>query len=304
MAVLNQIVCADAFGNTGFGNCALIPKNITGVIIVPKSFEITAANAATLQTYLETAAQNNSSALRIFPVHGFVGATNNSEELVTQTFGYGGIAAVREGKYNWLFQYYQGGICLLQGLRKFNGTQKSVILIDADNVLYGMKRNGNFAGVPWEMFYAQPWGLNDGANVTNFGLQLVIDPKYLNDQLAYIEAKFPLTEIQGLQNVNLSLVAAATATTFNVKAVTCSGDDLFDLFSSDLADASAWSVVSKADGSAESIDSVAANAATKSWTITLDPARTDDSVVNLASVSALVGLGVEGFEGVPLDVPL
>lgn len=304
MAVLNRIECAEVFGNTGVADCSLIPVNILGAFLTPRNFVITEADAENLKEALEEAARLDNPRSRIYPIHGFEAATDNTEEDTVTTLGYGGRRKVRDGKYDWLFSYSIGGICLHNELRKFAKSKWGVLFYDAQGVLYGRNSGGNMAAIPLEYFDAPKWNLNDGATETSFGAQFVFDPKYLNEQISFVKVDFDFQDITGLQTVNLSVVGTPTTTVISVTATAvCGGESLYDVYSAELAAGTLWNVSDAATGASLVIDSVVANDVTKSWVLTLDEARTGPVVVSTKSLSDLETAGIVGFEFKPVTVP-
>lgn len=304
MALLNRTVCLTAGSNTGFGDCVLIPKNIVGMFIVPKNFVLTPANQLTLKTALQDAALENNIVDRIFPIHNFAAITDNSAEAPTETLGYGGISVLNDGDYNWLFRIGLGGLCLNKALRKFNNKVSRVLLYDAGGILYGVKSGDNMVGIPVKLFYAHKFTIADGSSTTTaFNLQLVLEPRYLNDDIAFLDAGndgFMLSEIEGIKDVALTETATSAKPILSVLAsVGCSGDNLYDQYADELAVAAAWVVLNTVTGATITPTSVAKNAGLKAFTITI-PTTAVPVSVSLASVSALEALGVVGYESKPL----
>lgn len=305
---LNQFSCLDAFGNTGISKCSLIPKHMVGLFIVPLSFVITPANAqtpATLQAFLEAAAQSPVKSERIFPVHNFEGFTDNSEDTVTETTGYGTPIPLRDGNYSWQFRFIQGGLCLLKQLQKFNGQSVAVLLYDADGVLYGYSTTAGLKGVPLAAFFAPKWTGTDSTTVANFLLTISMAARYLNKFLGfYKNDDFNPGEIIGLQDVNIEPTGTQTVTVLNVLALAgCGGENIYELFSTELASGPLWEVRNAATGALLTITSVVANPATQGFTITLSAARPGAVTVNLAPVDDLSGAGITGFEGAQAYIP-
>jgi len=306
MSNLNRTICVAGGANTGLGECPLIPKNIIGMFIVPNNFELTPAQIATIQVSLQTAAANDSPASRIYPVHNFVGLTDNTGELVTETLGYGGIAPITEGKYDWTFRISRGGLCLQKALRKFNNKPARVLFYDASYVLYGAMSGANLIGIPLEMFYALPWTLSDGSGTTaGFNVRVVFDPIYFNDNLGYVETAddgFLLSEIQGIKEVNLVETVASAKPIIVVQALAgCGGENLYDLYSTELADEALWVATNANTGAVIAITSVAAAAATKAFTVTI-AATVDPVNLKLAAISLLEAAGMEGYESKTLRI--
>lgn len=303
MATLNTFPCSEAFGNTGISKCSLVPALIVGMLIVPNDFVITAANAATLQDYLSTAAKDPVKSKRLFPVHNFTAFTDNSEDPVVETTGYGDPIPVRDGNYSWTFRFITGGICLLKALQKFNGQSVSVLFYDNNGLLFGANTSKGLAGVPLKSFFAQKWTPTDGSNVAGFNVNVVFDPKYINQNFGFIkDDETDYTQVVGLQDINIVAVGPQTPLLLAVSTVAgCVGDNLFDLFKDELSAGALWSVINKATGEDVVIDSVAKNEGNKTFTITLTAgvAAGSQLIVNLKPVDELEAADIIGFEGSP-----
>lgn len=304
MAELNRMVCASDFANTGVGDCPLIPKHIIGMFIVPKDFVLTESDLEDLKTSLEDATKANSQNERILPVHNFVGMEDNSEDLVEETLGYGGISVIREGRYNLTFQLGQGGLCLLNSLRKFNGRPVRVLLYDAAGVLYGYKDGSTIKGIPVELFYALPFTFSDGSGTTTaFRIRLVIDPSYLNDNLAFVATSgegFLLQEIEGLLDIRLEETTGSANPVLKIKGFAgCGSQNVLKDYATELADEGMWVATNPATGAPVVITSVAINDDGIA-TVTLDSAS--DVRLSLVGVTALEAAGVVGYESRPITI--
>lgn len=304
MSIINQYLCASLFGNTGIGACSLIPKEIKGMFIVPRNFVITQANADNLQSFLEDAATADLATQRIFPVHNFVGITDDSEEPVRETLGYGGNATLRQGNYSWTMRFLDGGLCLLTQLQRFNQQPIAVLFYDADGVIYGRRTAGGLAGIPVIDFNANKWTPSDGSVLAGFTITVEFDSRYLNQELAFLkDDTVDLTDISGLQPVHLQAVSA-TAGSVTVQALAgCGGENLYDLYSTQLAAPALWVAIGT-NGTVQTIDAVVAVPGSKAFTLSFEPVRTVPTNLNLASVSELDTAGVSGFEGQQTTVPL
>jgi hypothetical protein len=312
MSILNNIKCAGAGANTGISECFLDIKNIVGGAIVPNDFELSAAQLAsadTIMAALEADVNEDLPADRVYPLPEIVGVTDNTEDPVSQTLGYGDPVIVREGKYNFAYQFVRGGFCVNKALRKFNKKAVKVILWDANGVIYGtITTDKGLAGIPLTQFYARPPKINDGSNVTAYIYQITFSPNYLADDVAFVEV--PLSQLQalnGLQNIALSPAAARATNVMKIKAFSgCEGLDLYDEYSTELASSALWNVT--LNGANITLTSVVVDANLKAWTITMDATDPDYNVsgpfvVKLAAVSALSAAGVEGYESIPVTIP-
>lgn len=307
---INRVDCAVGGANTGFGDCVLTLGGIKKAILVSPDFVFDPSVYATPElaiAALVSASQADLPSDRIYPLSEIVGITNNSEGVVTQTLGNGTPVVVRDGMANWLLQYTDGGNCVSNALRRFNRRRLAILFIDDNGVLFGTKVGQTIKGIPLAQFYALPFGVNDFANIANFSFQVIFNPSYINEDLGFIQLPLgSLMQLTGLENINLVLSGARAVNVVNVQAVTgCSKLNLYDEYSAELVVASNWKA--SMNGKAVAIDTVALNADSKAFTVTLDD---DDPnyvvgapiVLTLAAPSVLEGNGVVGFEGVPLNI--
>lgn len=309
--ITNTLNCADGAKNTGHGNCVLDPKKIIGAIEVPFGAFLSAANLASqtaLQTALLAKMTLDSPLLRWYPIWNFEGLEDNSDDLTVQALGYGGEYPVREGYYKWKFQFITGGLCLLKNLRTHNGTGKNYYFIDSDGVLYGTKRGignaSNIYPVPIQYFHAQPFKINDGANVTAYKVHFTFQQKYLNDLVGFADTSdFDITAIAGLQDLLIENFNALTGGVVKLQVfVGCDHMNLYDAYSSVLSTAANWLVKNKITGNAITITSVVVDAANKAFTFTLDTGDADypgsgaDLTIQLVAPTALATAGMPGYE--------
>jgi len=310
---LNTPTCSEAgFGNTGVPSCFFDPKNVVGAIIVPKTLGFTAAQILTFKTTLQTATTVVGINSRIFPVFRFVGVTDNSEDVTLQTSGYGEKQIAKEGDYDWTFQYFKGGACYNANLRRFNTGEWAMLFVDSDNMIFGTKHSdGKFYGVTTSFSYAPKWKLNDGSNVTAYGLRVSLPkPEELNDRgkLAYVACDFDVeTEIKGLIDLELSEVETAFGiATVKIKTL-CGKTDMADDYSTEFADATLWTVTKDSDGSTVVISGVTYDSGNKAWDVAFT--GTGSHTIGLASPTTLSAAGIGGspensYEGIDLQVTM
>lgn len=309
---VNQIICNVGGANTGIPDCAFTMKNVVKVFLVPSSFELTEAQLSTPESALAalvTAASADLPSQRIYPTPEIVGVTNNSEDVVTQTLGYGVPVVVRDGKQNIQFQYLRGGNCVSNALRKFNNGNWKVLFLDADGVLVGTKVGETIKGIPLDVFYARPFTMNDGTNVSAYTFQLTFSPAYINEAIGFIQ--LPLADalaIDGLENINLKLASRAAAVLLVTALSGCSKENLYDQYSAELAEVTNWIVRKQSNGNQVTVTSVALDANTKSFAITQDTtdpyySATAALTLELAPPSILAANGITGYEGVKLPIP-
>lgn len=315
MAELNALPCATDKKNTGTGDCPLILKFIRGAIEVPGDKIFTAAELATPEATLKALLFAGKSD-RIYPIGGFKTLTDATEDPTFQTLGDGSQQPVREGNYNWTFQYIRGGICMSNALRSRNGASVSVLFYDQDNVIFGTRVDdgtgtGSFGlqGVPLDVFYAYPWKANDGSNVMSTRVQMQFLPGYINESIGYIKADFQVDSLNGLQNINLKVAAGPATGVVQILALSgCSQTNLFDLYGTELAAAALWEAFRNDTGAILTITSVAANPGIKGFTVTLDVTDTDYVALTAAGkvklqlkdAATLDAADIVGYEGLPV----
>lgn len=307
MSKINQVACQELFANTGFSDCTFVPREIFGMLLVSGDFVIKNTDMANLQSFLRTASLNPIKGKRLRPVMGFVGATDNSEDRVTFTTGYGTTRTLRDGAYSWTFQFINGGMCLLNKLRALNGQLPNVIFVDKAYNLIGTNRDGGLAGVPLADFWADKWSLNDGAgNPTNLGVAVSIDPTYLNERLAFIQTatipNFDISVIRGVQDILIEEVSSSASSIVVKLTDSCSGsNDFSDTYGEDLEVPALWEATTPA-GVVQTIDTVTYSDTAKTYTIAFNPNRAAATLLKLAPIDDLAAAGIAGYESNTIDV--
>ena len=320
MPTINNIYAAQTPGNVGLGQAQFDPKVIKGALLVPKGYTLTAANLASLQTYLQNAAMADGKTARVYPISGFLEFKDGSEKAPEQSFGYGAKVIVRDGMYTWSFQYMQGGKSLNDKLRTFNGSFWDCFFVDANNVLLGQTYTDStgaagLKAIPLIQFYCPPFALNDGKKVAEYTLDFTFDPKYLNENGSFIaDAGFNILDtILGLQDVVLTGVANATSGSYDITVKTALGVNLGDQYgvAGGLLQLPAWLITNAATGlviAPAASNPFTYNTATKIITIALlksDPNYPSIGKVqfNLVGPTELATAGVAGFESVgPIQI--
>ena len=308
MANLNNPLCATSYGNTGFGECFLEPAEIKGAIQVTAGFEIAEADLEDLQTFLETKV-HAAIGTRIFPYHGFINITDNTEDVSITTTDYGAKYVTRDGFYDMTFRYLKGGVQLHQEISKNGGSGKYFLFYDKNGVLYGYLSGGKLKGIPIDIFYVNPWRFATGADVPQYLLRFIIDPVYLNKgnlgfvKVSELETSFNLFDVTGLQDLKLTILE----TNVNVATVKVeskiSNVNLYDAYSTNLAQTAAWKAFNP-DDTASSVTNVATNASLEAFDVTVDPddfeAAFDGELMkiqlNAPSILKAAPILVSGFE--------
>lgn len=313
MEGINKIFCGADVKNTGICECFFDPKLITGAILTPLGKVFTEAELAdaAIQSTLE-ALVLAVKASRLQPFGPFETITDNTEDPVRQTFGYGTVKVVREGKYNWALQFINGGLNLSNALRSYNGLigKYGVIWLESQNTFIGTSKkdaNGDWglAPVPLSDLYQRPWRPSDGSNVTNYTWEVSFDPVYINEKIAFKKVaidSYLLSELGGLEDIKLTFEDEGTdggADVTVTAATDCGSVDVFDLYADELAQAGAW-IVKNSAGDSKNITGAVKDNDAKGWVITLGGGDVweDGDTVQLAAASVLAAnpINVVGYE--------
>lgn len=303
---LNELLCLQTTGNTGVGSCFFDPKNIVGVMLCPKKYEI---DISALQTNLIAATHNVTKLSRVFPIYDLKTPKDNTEQKTIQTFNTGAKQVVREGFNDWEFQYTNGGLSLHVELRKFNGSAFDFLFVDADNRLIGIagSTSSKIRAIPSDggFFWANPWHMNDASKVTEYMIQCVFNVRYLNDLVAFVKADFDISStIYGLQDVVLTSESSGTPGTYRLTPKTKIGTNLVDLYS---ALASTTLVIAKnfLTGAAITVSTVTAGTDSNGDSCLVAALLTSDTdypgvgeflTLNLAAPATLQAAGIDGYE--------
>lgn len=304
---MNKITCVTDIKNTGICGCFFDPKLLFGGILVPLSRvftddELSAANiAATIEALI-----NAPKAERGYPFMVWDGVTDSTEEPTVFTTGYGTPIPVREGSYNWIFNFYRGGVDLSNALRSFNGlTGKYGLLIaESTNKMIGTKKlNGagvlGTAGIVLQTLYTYPWKLADGSNPALFRTQIAFRPEQINEAIAFHAIDmddYVLASINGLETVELNLVDDS-APVYTVNGSTECGtiEDLYDLFADEFENETAWVGLASDDGEALTPTTAVKNAANNGWVLTFAEAVSQISLA-APTVLAAAPINVSGYD--------
>jgi hypothetical protein len=307
MSKLNQLNCSQFNKNTGFAACYLDWKTIRGAFIYTSPRIFSAAEIANLLVTLTNDAATDTKSLRAYPVHNFVSLTDNTEDVVVQTFDYGAKAIVRDGDYDWTAEFQDGGACLTNSLRTLNGKQY-VLFYDAENKILGQNFGGQFATIPLQFLYAKPFKTATGSTAANYGVRFVFNAKYGAEASAVVKAGFDLGEVNGLQDLVLQKNGFNKATgMLNVSIVTdCGASDLYGAYSAGFV-AAVFNAFNSATGGGITVTSVTPIPGSSSFNIQLNRADPDwpasgTITIQLSAPSVLGSHNIVGYEGLPLLV--
>jgi hypothetical protein len=243
MALIHELNCASTRKNTGFGaGCPLDWKLFAGAIIWDGPVTFEASWLANFAVWLQANAWQNlpggviGGAPRGYPIGNFLNPEDATEKPTIQTFSDGSKAKVRDGTYDWTFDFTAGGFPLLQALQTHDGNSTEyAIFYDKNNNVLGWNNNGKFAAIPLQIFDALPWMMNDGSKTAKYSVHFVFAKQYANDFAEYFNAGFNMGQVVGLQDIRIVVNGWNQATGLaNVTFLTENGGtNLYSLYSAE-----------------------------------------------------------------------
>jgi hypothetical protein len=324
MSSLNSLTSGLLPANTGIASKYLNPSKIVGGFVTPAGFTLSAVQLATpaaCLAALQAACLADNPANRIFPIFNFIGMTDGSEATVVQKHPYGDEDTVREGLYNWKFQFRKGGLSLLNRMRRLNTTPDTIgwLWLDDNNILYGtsgLDATGaaGIMAIPQGDYHADPFKVNDGSKIAEYMIKSVFYPAYINDYVAYIDMQgldVP-TSVYGLQDLVIQATPGVipASGSFSVQVFSMEPRvNLYSAYSVLLAAANLWKAANHSTGAVITITAVTADpvnqAFTVACTITAPPYPVTGNVdINLVGPTELATALIDGFESAtPVSIP-
>lgn len=315
---ISNFACAGSNGNTGIPACSWTPSNITGAILIPAGKSYTKADIATFWTTLKADAKANTASKRIYPIGAFKSIEDKSTDVQIETDGYGGKSFVRDGDYEFMFEY-KNGFCFYQKLRTFHnkGSQFTVAFIDeVNNVLWGTTNSaGNFTGFSLEMLIVPNIKLNTGAAATKYYISFgLADATELNDKSYVVQftSSEKLMQLSGLLDITLAQEVAITSLGLVKLSAkyNCNNENLGDIYPTEIVTSAIWSASNKSTSNAITVTTVTYNALLKQISVDLDstdpdyPTSGGVAVITLGNVTALEAAGIVGFAGTSIEITI
>jgi len=297
MSNLNKPKCATEDGNVGSCDCALAIETLSGFILAPTSFRLSAANMAsdaTVKTAL-IAATKAARTGRIYPIAVVGTPTDNSQDPTSETLPNGQIVIVREGFYDATMQATDNSIYLANQLRKFNKRKMGVFMYDQNGTLWGLSIGGELAPVPLELVFTD-YKLPSATNIAQTLTRLVWDKNlFLSGYGFYELSPSDYLEVTGLKSIELGFISRTTTNVLATAQILGCGDALGDEYPDEVLELDNWVSVKVSDGTSNAVTAVAYNSTTKQLTLTLTTGVA--SIISLAPIATLEANGIEGFEG-------
>lgn len=297
MSNLNKPKCATEDGNVGSCDCALAIETLSGFILAPLDFRLTAANMANDTAFKAAlvAATKAARPGRIYPVTIVGTPTDNSQDPTSETLPNGQIAIVREGFYDITNQATDNSIYIANQLRKFNKRKMGVFMWDQNGTLWGIKSGVDLAPIPLELLFTD-YKLPTASNIAQTLTRLVWDKNvFLSGYGFYELSPADYLEVTGLKSIELTFVSRTTTNVLVTAQILGCGDSLGDEYPTEALELDNWVSNKVSDGTTNPITAVAYNSVNGQFTLTLTTGVA--SIIKLAPVATLEGNGIEGFEG-------
>ncbi len=306
-------LCSSSFDNTGAVKCDRrrgIPKKVIigGKVFATGDYTSQSVFDAALLAAFKVA---KGAAGKLYPFPEITGVTDTTEANTESTLGaFGPKVTLVEGKPGYVFDVI-AGTDQEKRLRKFNGQQVPVFILDDSNTVWGKKdSSGNFSGTD-VLIHTTPHKFGDAqaGQTTKVAISFV-STSDLYDSAAFIDTDLSASDMVGQIDFTLSEAVASVANVHTIKAVAAtaginSSVNLYDYFDDEIAAAGAWVAGTGTDyGTSLTITTVAKDATNKAWDITFDSTEYTalgsgaKIKINLAAPSALDALGVTETEGI------
>lgn len=247
MADINALNCLQGGANVGIGSCIRDPQKIKYIIFGRLGKQYTATQMLNAKSTLQADAVNDDPLERIYIVPVTVNE-DQSSDAERFTYPDGSTKVTRDPIYRIQFEH-RGGVCLhtqlLNGFNQMHGQfgymfADSNYTIQSENVT---DSNGTITGIKFSRLseiYIPPYTMATESDPTRYYIELQIeDIRSRNQNGAYVDLDFPLSDIDMIQTANLGLIAwvSGAAGTVNISAVTgCGGQNLATLYSTALPD--------------------------------------------------------------------
>jgi len=215
MPQINALNCNKTFLGLGFGSCEIFTKALTGFILVPKGWSIsaTALNTFTLADAIELVQRTTwDIALNADDF------TQNTPEPTTKDYTGGKKAVIRNGLPEYSFEF-NNGIGFHKAAYSKNSFRRYDVLLldDGGNIIGASSVDGlSFTGFPITMFntrtYQQVQGDNTAATIVDFQ---IADEEMFNSQMTVLTKDnlgFNINQqVNAIQSVTITVVGTPEA---------------------------------------------------------------------------------------------
>jgi hypothetical protein len=306
--LINEIFCNVMNSNTATPNCYYSPKKLNAMMLIPKGTMFTATEVQTLQTQLIALTKLDNESLRGYPIHDLMGMEAKDTEIALNTAADGSVSLGTQGKFHWLWEYSLGGWNRYMKLNTFTDNQSAydVLMFDlTGGVVVGTSPTDSdhvLQGFSMDLIYSPLPKVGNGTDPTKYYFGIAFADSEEFARLAYyvLPKETPLKAIKGLRDLELTKTSMVT-TVLKVKVTTDGGAvDMYNNYGTALA-ALTWTAAKASDGTALTISSVAATAATKTLNFTFSAPPTESFILTSPTITAMNST-VPGFGNATLTV--
>lgn len=289
-----------------------IPKRILigGAAFTSSDYASSTAFDTALTAKVNLATGNSQ---KLYPSPEIQGVSDKTEANKESTLGsFGPKITLIEGRPAYEMDII-AGVQQEKFLRKFNGQNVPVFIVEGDGTVWGKQSGTQFIGADCLVYYT-PHKYGDGSNGQTGKLSIsFVSVADLYDSAQFVASSVGMT-VNGLNDVTISEYAAHVSNVHKIKLTIPTASpsttlNVYDSYSTELADLTLWTAFTGATfTTALAITGVAANSANKGFDITFDStAYTALSAgasikINLATPDILNGptKNVTRIEGVAL----
>jgi len=310
-------LCSKTGANVGPVSCDTRRAAPAVIILGGKAFSPAeyANNAAYEAALLEAINLENGNSEKMYPFPEIQNTVNNTEANTEGTTGSGFKMILREGKPVYTFGVIVG-TNLEKQMRKFNNKIVPVTVFDKNKNSWGkLDIDKNFVGTD-ALIYVSPKPYSDGNSVdTEYTLVTVsfLSMADFADDAAFVPTTFSISNLEGLLDAKLRVISNAS----NVYKIAVEFENaqlggnvnFYDKYATELASAALWrSFTGAALATPLTITSVAADAALKAFTVTLDTtayaalSAGAKILLDLETPPVLLAAAVRGIEGDPVII--
>lgn len=256
MQSLNYVSCLVTSNNTGFGRCVPTPGQLVYDIAIPKgkTFALADLQPETLLATLLALTTEDDPALRGYLLGKWSKVEDSSADAVVESQDGGNETTLFDGAYKWTRHATKGGLCIHDGLRKYNRSQDQFDWLHvfkatdgtAKYYIVGRKKwnattnENELAGLVFDDVWAPKWGLPTGNKAATFSLKTVMaDTEQLNEQRAFVATSIEIDELPRIMDIDVAAKKVSTGV-FEVNAtMACGGASVATEFPA-LVDDAAW----------------------------------------------------------------
>jgi hypothetical protein len=274
--ILNVANCGGSTStlNTGTPLCDVIRDIPYGLILLDGGVTFDSSDMATIASFvaaLKTASRAARGA-RIFPIWALTNFEDKSKEPTKGALGNLTNSEIQlvDAIPSFAFQHRKGEI-FHQLLAKAEAGGFTLLIIDKKYVVYGTKTSDNkLAGFSLAEFKAQLPKFQTPQATSNYPFEVTLDSiTEYKENLAFVQADSTVVGVSGIRDVVLTLESLASNVA-KIKVMGLGGKNVGELYSTELAAATAWVATKRSDGSAFTITSVSWDATNKRFNVTLD----------------------------------